>query len=126
MAGLHNNRSTSLLPGRCRSGTEQTIWAADCTAQTFLGQFADTDGGTLPKVNHFPFNTRGFARLHKGLYGVVNKCHIRAGAQVSELDLFAALQPWVITVGITSRLDCRGPYVLNGRNTTTGRSKLQK
>ena len=30
---------------------------------------------------------------------------------------------WLMIVGITARADCRGPYVLNGRNMPTGTSK---
>ena len=31
---------------------------------------------------------------------------------------------WPITVGMTARIDCRGPKVLNGRSVTTGVPKL--
>ncbi|CAM5652309.1 hypothetical protein SALBM135S_08746 [Streptomyces alboniger] len=35
-----------------------------------------------------------------------------------------ALATWPMTVGMTARIDWRGPKVLNGRSVTTGVSKL--
>ncbi len=54
----------------------------------------------------------------------LTKVKSRVGRRSPRVIVRSPAATWPMTVGITARIDWRGPNVLNGRRVTTGVSKL--
>ncbi len=54
----------------------------------------------------------------------LTKVKSRVGRRSPRVIVVSPAASWAITVGMTARIDWRGPKVLNGRSVTTGVSKL--